>query len=128
MDLSVWKEERKRRTGRTGGWLLIALALFILMIWVFSRVITKSRLSKTALFHVESAVPTGVTEGTRDFSYLMGKVGVAETLLHPIGRGTFNDETVDVVARDGYIQKGASVRVTEVEGQRVVVIENKEEK
>ena len=106
---------------------LIALALFVLMFWVFSRLITKSRLAKTALFHVDSAVPTGVTEGTHDFSYLIGEVGVSETALHPIGRVSFNRGTVDVVARDGYIAKGAKVQVIHVEGQRVVVIENKED-
>ena len=116
-----------------GDWLmllymvLIALALFILMFWVFSRIITKSRLAKTPLFHVDSAVPTGVTEGTRDYSFLVGEVGVTETILHPIGRVSFNSGTVDVVANDGYIQKGAKVRVIHVEGQRIVVIENKED-
>ena len=106
---------------------LIALVLFVLMFWLLSRVITKSRLAKTALFHVDSAVPTGVTEGTRDFTYLLGKAGDAETVLHPIGRVTFDNETVDAVARDGYISKGTRVVVTQVEGQRVVVIENKED-
>ena len=106
---------------------LIALVLFILMFWVFSRLITQSRLSKTALFHVDSAVPTGVTEGTRDFSFFLGEEGVAVTDLHPIGRADFNRGTVDVVARDGYIQKGARVKVIHVEGQRVVVIELKED-
>ena len=113
-----------------GDWLmllymvLIALALFILMFWLFSRLVTKSRLAKTALFHVDSAVPTGVTEGTRDFTNLVGKVGVAETLLHPIGRAVFNGEVVDVVAREGYIAQGATVLVSNVEGQRVVVVES----
>ena len=106
---------------------LIALALFVLMFWLISRLITKSKLSKTALFHVDSAVPTGVTEGTHDFTYLLGKQGVAETVLHPIGRASFNGETVDVVARDGYISKDANVQVSHVEGQRVVVIEKKED-
>ena len=106
---------------------LIALALFILMFWMFSRLITKSRLSKTALFHVDSAVPTGATEGTRDFTFLLGKEGITETVLHPIGRVSFDGAMVDVVAREGYIPKNAKVLVTHVEGQRVVVIENKED-
>ena len=106
---------------------LIALVLFILMFWVFSRLITKSRLKKSALFSVDSAVPTGVTEGTLDFSNLIGEVGVAVTTLHPIGRANFSGGTFDVVARDGYIAKDANVLVTYVEGQRVVVIEKKED-
>ena len=107
---------------------LIALVLFTLTFWLFSRLITKSRLSKTALFHVDSAVPTGVTEGTRDYSHLLGQVGVAVTGLHPIGRAEFNGGTVDVVARDGYIAQDAQVLVTHVEGQRVEVIENNQNK
>ena len=107
---------------------LIALALFILMFWVFSRLITKGRLAKTALFHVDSAVPQGVTEGTRDFSSLLGEIGEALTILHPIGRASFNGETVDVVARDGYVHKGAKVQVSYVEGQRVVVVESNVDK
>ena len=102
---------------------LIGLVLFVFMFWIMSRLITKGRLSKTALFSVKSAVPTGTTEGTRDYTYLVGKQGVAATLLHPVGRANFEGETVDVVARDSYIPLGATVVVTKVEGQRVVVVE-----
>ena len=105
---------------------LIALVLFILMFWVFSRLITKTRLAKTALFHTDSAVPTGKTEGTKDFSYLVGKCGVTETILHPVGRATFDGETVDVVC-DGYIEKDSNVCVVKVEGQRISVTNIKEE-
>ena len=105
---------------------LIALVLFTLTFWLFSHLITKSKLSKTALFHVDSAVPTGITEGTRDYSSLLGQAGVAETMLHPIGRANFNGDMVDVVARDGYIAQGANVIVTQVEGQRIVVVEKEQ--
>ena len=106
--------------------IIIALALFVLAFWVISRAITKGRLSKTALFHVDSAVPTGSTAGTRDFSYLMGKCGVALTILRPVGRAQFNEDTVDVIAREGFIPANSKVAVVEVEGSRVVVIEIKE--
>lgn len=105
---------------------IIALVLFILLFWVFSKLITKTRLSKTALFHTDSTVPTGRTEGTKDFSALVGCEGTTETALHPIGRVNFGGESVDVVARDGYIPKDVTVVVVQVEGQRVVVIEKQE--
>ena len=106
---------------------LIALALFVLVFWVFSRIITKGRLSKTALFHVDPAVPTGNTEGTKDFSYLVGKNGVATTPLRPVGRAKFGSEIVDVIARDGFIDENAHLTVLETEGSRVVVIDIKED-
>ena len=107
--------------------ILIALALFVLTFWVISHAITKGRLSKTALFHVESAVPTGNTEGTKDFSYLVGKSGVALTSLRPVGKAKFQNETLDVIARDGFIAENAKLTVVETEGSRVVVIEIKED-
>lgn len=107
--------------------ILIALVLFILMFWLLSRLITKSRLSKTALFNVQSAVPEGATEGTRNYTSLVGQVGVAQTPLRPVGKAMFDGETVDVVARDGFIAGGTFVVVLSVEGQRVVVIESKED-
>ena len=107
--------------------ILGALVLFVLAFWVISRAITKGRLSKTALFHVDSAVPTGNTEGTRDFAYLVGASGVAITPLRPIGRAKFGNETIDVIARDGFIAADAKLTVLETEGSRVVVIEIKED-
>ena len=106
---------------------IIALVLFVLMFWLFSRLVTKGRLSKTPLFHVDPAVPEGVTEGTKDFSHLLGKAGVTQTMLRPIGRVRFGDETIDVIARDGYVAENTDVVVVEVEGSRVVVIEKKED-
>ena len=107
--------------------ILIALVLFTLVFWLFSRIITKGRLSKTALFHVDSAVPTGNTEGTKDFAYLVGKSGVAITPLRPVGKASFGGETIDVVARDGFMDENAKLKVLEAEGSRVVVIEIKED-
>jgi len=102
--------------------ILIALVLFVLMFFVVSRMIRKGRLGKTAIFNVGTAVPEDITEGTRDYTALLGKVGVATTVLRPSGKMKIDDEIVDVVARDGFIESGANVTVTSVEGQRVVVV------
>lgn len=102
---------------------IIALILFVLMFFVFSKLITKSRLSKTPFFSVDPAVSEGKTEGTKDFSALVGTVGIAQTALHPVGKAILDNQTVDVVARDGFVQQGAEVECVEVEGTRVVVVE-----
>ncbi len=95
------------------------------MFVVASLLIRKSKLGKTAIFNVGTAVPEDKTEGTRDYAYLLGKIGVASTILRPCGKVNFDGETVDVVARDSFIDTGASVEVVRVEGQRVVVVEIK---
>ncbi len=103
--------------------ILIALVLFFLMFFVISRAITKGRLGKSVFFHVDAAVSEEQTEGTKNFADLVGKVGTVQTALHPVGRASFDGVVVDVVARDGFIEQGATVVCVETEGQRVTVIE-----
>lgn len=102
---------------------LIALVLFGALFMLASLVIRKSKLGKTAIFNVGTAVPEDITEGTRDYSSLIGKIGVVATVLRPAGKVDFDGEVVDVVARDGFVEVGAEVVVSNVEGQRVVVVE-----
>lgn len=103
--------------------ILIALVLFGILFFVASLLIRKGKLGKTAIFSVGTAVPEDKTEGTRDYSGLVGKSGVVTTLLRPTGKAEIEGEIVDVVARDGYIDAGTNVTVIGVEGQRVIVAE-----
>lgn len=103
--------------------ILIALVLFVVMFLVASRVITKGRLSKTALFSVKSSVSEEKTQGTADFSALVGKTAVTTTMLRPVGKADFDGQTLDVVARDGFVEQGKTVVCVQTEGQRIVVIE-----
>lgn len=102
---------------------LIALVLFGLFFFVASLVIRKGKIGKTALFNVGTAVPEDKTEGTRDYAHLIGKTGVVTTVLRPAGKVSIDGEIVDVVARDGYVQVGANVKVTSVEGVKIIVVE-----
>lgn len=104
--------------------ILIALVLFGALFMLASLLIRKGKLGKTAIFNVGTAVPEDKTEGTRDYSGLVGKSGVVASVLRPSGKVKFDGEIVDVVARDGFVEEGASVTVVAVEGQRVVVVES----
>jgi len=53
----------------------------------------------------------------------VGDVGRAVTGLHPIGRGEFDGQTIDVVSLGQWIDPGQPVRVVEVHGNRIVVEE-----
>ena len=114
----------------TGGQFIVWIIIFIVsavlivaMFIVLSRLVRKGKLGKSSIFNNKASVPTDITQGTKDFSYLLDQVGTTTTLLRPIGRASFNGETVDVVARDGFIEKDVAVVVVAVEGQRVVVVE-----
>jgi membrane-bound serine protease (ClpP class) len=52
---------------------------------------------------------------------LLGNTGVAETNLRPSGKGRFGEELVDVVTEGDLIERGTKIRITQVEGARVVV-------
>ena len=54
---------------------------------------------------------------------LLHCTGVALTQLRPSGAAVFDGKRVDVVTEGGLIDRGASVKVMEVEGARVVVRE-----
>ncbi|MBQ2804803.1 MAG: hypothetical protein IJD18_02525 [Clostridia bacterium] len=110
------------------GWMLLYMVLFVIvmlaLLFVFiHKGIIKGKLGKTAIFNVESSVSESLTEGTKDFSHLLGKTGTAQTALRPVGKVAFDDAVVDVVAREGFISAGATVAVVQVEGQRVVVVQ-----
>ncbi len=57
---------------------------------------------------------------------IMGKVGVLGTDLRPSGRMEIDGEHFDVVSEGGYIDKGTSVEVIQVRGNRVVVARAKD--
>jgi membrane-bound serine protease (ClpP class) len=43
---------------------------------------------------------------------MMGKEGIAKTVLRPAGKIQIDDETYDATAETGFIDKGAKIRVT----------------
>lgn len=83
-------------------------------------------LPETTLFRkMELAATTstaaGYTSGGHPAAALIGATGVAETQLRPAGLGRFNGQLVDVVTEGDLLEKGASIRIVQVEGSRVVV-------
>ncbi|NLM45222.1 MAG: nodulation protein NfeD [Firmicutes bacterium] len=59
--------------------------------------------------------------GTRDYSYLVGKEGVALTTLRPSGTCEIDGERIDVVTEGEFIASGTRVKVMKAEGTRIVV-------
>ncbi|RDU35423.1 nodulation efficiency protein NfeD [Neobacillus piezotolerans] len=112
-------------TFQIGVSLLISMAfsivLFILLIKVFHK--------KMALFNsmvlFDSARKEDGYVSNENRTDLIGKEGVAQTVLRPAGTAIFGSERVDVVTEGSFIGQNARVKVIEVEGPRVVVREIK---
>jgi membrane-bound serine protease (ClpP class) len=86
-----------RYFGKKGGW---------------SRLVLKDRLDKESGY---------VSQSAKD--HLLGKTGIAHTVLRPAGIAMIDDAPVDVVTRGEYIMQGREIEVVQVEGPRVVVRE-----
>ncbi len=92
---------------------------------VFATLVAKY-LPKTALYRriaLIAVLPPGVEHSMPESNRALatGAAGVAKTMLRPSGKATFGEHVFDVVAEGEFIDAGSSVRVTLVEGARVVV-------
>lgn len=67
----------------------------------------------------------GYTSYDEKTSEYLGKEGTAATNLRPAGTALIEGKRVDVVTRGDYIEKGAAVKVSAVEGSRIVVKKNR---
>lgn len=64
---------------------------------------------------------SGYTSYDEKTSEYLGRQGTAVTDLRPSGTALIDGRRVDVVTRGDYIEKGSAVKVTAVEGSRIVV-------
>jgi membrane-bound serine protease (ClpP class) len=83
-------------------------------------------LPKTALYGrlvLASASPTGpgVSVPVVNLSVKAGDTGTATTTLRPAGKASIGGETHDVISAGDFIPVGSRIRVTSVDGMRVVV-------
>ena len=102
------------------GYLFIALnvAAIPVVVLVAFRLLPKSPLVLSETFDGPEK-PTGpAVESDED---LMGKEGVAETLLRPAGTVRIGGRRMDVLTEGEFVEPGTRVKVVRVEGARVFV-------
>jgi membrane-bound serine protease (ClpP class) len=83
-------------------------------------------LPKTSLYNrlvLSAAVPAGeaVSMPVANLGVKTGDLGIASTTLRPAGKATFGSAMHDVISVGTFIPSGASVRVVDVDGTRVMV-------
>ncbi|MDP6490785.1 MAG: NfeD family protein, partial [Kiritimatiellia bacterium] len=89
----------------------VAIALWI-------RFFPRSRVGQAMTVSRDESTFTAVQDGLDD---LVGAQGEAKSDLRPAGFALISGRRVDVVTQGGMIDKGATITVVEVEGNRVVV-------
>lgn len=115
------------RTFRQGLLMAALVAVLILIFLILStRVFSKGKLPKKLVLNESTDTQSGFV-GSADYAALLGKTGSAVTMLRPAGMAEIDRRRVDVVSDGDFIDAGAEIVVTQVEGNRVVV-KIKEEK
>ena len=97
------------------GWILVGLDLLLfpaLTWWGIQRI-------RTSAMALPEHLDRGA--GNHDLADLLGRTGVTETDLRPVGRVRFGDRLVDAQARSVFLERGTSVEVVSAEGNHLVV-------
>ena len=102
----------------------IAVALFVFAVSLLARFLPELPFFNRLILAQQS--PSGPSMEMRtpaifEPSVKVGEEGVAQTILRPAGKAEFGAALVDVVTDGEFLDRGAKVRVTLVEGDRVVV-------
>ena len=102
---------------------VIAIALLVIilgLVWII-RSFQKGRLSKSFLVLRDSSDGTSVPEIVNAKADLVGKSGVALTILRPAGIAEIEGRRVDVTTAGEFIPKGSPVTVVKAEGMHILV-------
>lgn len=103
------------------GLTIVILAVIGIAISMSLRSATKGRLSKSPIILKTSETAAEGYSATADMDVFLGKEGDTMTVLRPTGMAEFDGVKLNVVSDGEYIPKGTRVRVSRVEGARVVV-------
>ncbi|HPF86928.1 MAG TPA: NfeD family protein [Candidatus Limiplasma sp.] len=105
------------------GLTILVLALIGVVISITLRSATKGRLANSPFVLKKSETSSDGYSATnnKDMDVFIGKEGVVVTTLRPVGMAEIEGVKVNVDSDGEFIPKGTPVRVTRVDGLRVIV-------
>ena len=106
------------------GLLLTAVVLVIVAVFCVVCIILaqKGRLPGKLILKQSTDAASGFSAAAaNEQAALLGKTGQASTDLRPAGIAVFEGQRLDVVTQGDFVARGETVRVTAMEGNRIVV-------
>ena len=103
--------------------LIIAAVLVIIagmLVWIYKSATKGGRLSRLLMLRTQNSREEGYSSAS-DSEDMVGWEGTAVTILRPTGTGDFQGRKIDVVTEGEFIPKGSLIKITNVEGFRIVV-------
>lgn len=107
--------------------ILVSFTIIGIIIYVLIKIIPKERMRNTLILSSSLNKDEGYIS-SKDLQSYTGKVGIAESTLRPAGKAKIEGRILDVVSEDKLIEKGKMVKVTYVDGTKVLVREMEGEK
>ena len=98
---------------------LTAIGSVVFIIAMFSFMLRRISLMESQDADAFTSVDSSLEE-------VMGRSGIARSPLRPAGVALIDGKRIDVVAASGFIEKDKEIKVIEISGNRVVVIESPE--
>lgn len=109
--------------GIVSAFLIVIIAFFIAI--VSSIIISKQLFTSTVFGHLAldkvQNVEEGYTSALSSYAQVIGKYGVAYTVLRPSGKVMINKELYDATARSGMIEKGDNIVVYKYQNAQLIV-------
>ena len=107
--------------------ILLSFTIIGIIIYILIKIIPKERMRNTLILSSSLNKDEGYIS-SKDLQSYIGKVGIAESTLRPTGKAKIEGRILDVVSEDKLIEKGKMVKVTYVDGTKVLVREMEGEK
>lgn len=98
------------------SWVIVGLSLFI----VFKYGLSKGAFSKIILKSDQEA-DKYISYNAKEKNSLLGKEGIAKSMLRPCGAALIDDKVVDVQTLGEFIKEGSKIKVIKVEGNKIIV-------
>ena len=100
--------------------ILVSFTIIGIIIYILIKIIPKERMRNTLILSSSLNKDEGYIS-SKDLQSYTGKVGIAESPLRPTGKAKIEGRILDVVSEDKLIEKGKMVKVTYVDGTKVLV-------
>lgn len=110
-------------TGIVGALLIVIIATFVAVVGsllLSKKLFTTNAFGHLALDKVQN-VDEGYTSALKSYENMVGKTGIAYTVLRPSGKVIINEELFDATARSGMIEKGIEVIIFDYKNAQLIV-------
>ncbi|MGB5823790.1 MAG: NfeD family protein [Proteocatella sp.] len=107
--------------------IIVSFSIIGIFFYVMIKIVPKDKIRNTLILSSSLKKENGFIS-SKDLKAYVGKVGVAESTLRPTGKANIGGKIIDVVSEDKLIEKGKMVRVTFVDGTKILVREMEGEK